>query len=228
MKLQVAYDDVHIFLKVYFPDSTENRKHKLLEWNTDLKIYQTGKLREDSFVIKWSMEPTPVDISLASVSTYSADIWFWKAFRTDPVGYADDKFHIFSPQEIKKSRRIVLPDGHTMFLQRLADKGTSSYKSITYDGYKGDVMVRYAHRQPTGSRSDVKAKGLWNNGFWTIEFQRKLKTGNSDDVQFDPQFNYYFGLSRYEIAGKPVNMKLEQPYYESGDIGELLELVFKQ
>ncbi len=226
IEIQVAYSSEFLFVKVRFPDDTENRKHKMLNWDPQLRAYKTGPLREDSFVIKWSMEPVPVDISLASETPYRADIWFWKAFRSDPVGYADDKLHSYSRQQTKKFQRIMLDNGQVMFLSRSADEGKSSYKSIAYKKFQGDSVVRYKHRQPEGSRGDVRAKGVWKDGFWTIEFKRNLNTGNDDDLRFNTNFSYLFGLSRYEIAGKAINNDIEQPNYESGDIGEILELHF--
>lgn len=35
-----------------------------------------------------------------------------------------------------------------------------------------------------GSRDDIAAKGIWNNGRWTVEMARRLDTGHSDDIQF--------------------------------------------
>ncbi len=227
IELQAVYTREHLFLKARFPDATENRKHKLLVWNPTLNIYRTGTTREDSFVIKWSMEPVPTDLSLNSETPYRADIWFWKAFRTDMVGYADDKSHIYSPVAGKKAQKIILPNGHIMFLKRPSDSGKSAYESIAYEKFSGDIVVRYKHRQPTGSRADVRAKGLWLDGYWTVEFQRDLQNGHSDDIQFNTKLPYFFGVSRYEIGGKPPNPKLEQPNYESGDIGETLKLVFQ-
>ena len=226
IELQAVYTDEEVFIKVRFPDTTENREHKTLVWNSDLEVYRTGTKREDSFVLKWSMEPVPVALNLQSDKAYKADIWFWKAFRTGTVGYADDKFHIYGAQEMKKSRQISLPSGKKMFLTRLSDEGTSTYKSIAYEQFAGDTAARYKHRHPSGSRADIHAKGHWSDGFWTIEFQRKLMTGNTDDVQLNPSLSYDFGVSRYEIAGKSPNPKLEQPNYESGDIGEILTLSF--
>ena len=114
-----------------------------------------------------------------------------------------------------------------MFLSRPSDSGKSTYKDIAHDAYAGDTAFRYEHRQPSGSRADVKAKGAWHKGIWTIEFQRKLQTGHPDDVQFDTKLTYVFGLSRYEVAAKRPNPSLEQPNYESGDIGETLTLEFR-
>ncbi len=227
IKLQAVYTDEHIFIKARFTDQNENRDHKVLVWNGAEKVYRTSSKREDSFVIKWSMEPVKVDMSLESETPYKADVWFWKAFRTDPVGFADDKFHVFGAQKTKESRDILLPSGKTMYLTRSSDTGRSSYKSIAYEKFSGDEVPRYEHRHPEGSRADIKAKGGWADGFWTIEFKRALDTGHSDDIQLDPSLEYQFGVSRHEIAGKRPNPALEQPYYESGDVGEELTLVFR-
>ncbi len=228
IELQSIYTDTSIFMKVRFPDSTENRVHKLMNWDESTKTYRTGTLREDSIVLKWNMEPLPVDVSLQSETEYRADIWFWKSFRTDPLGYADDKMHIYSFSKRNKAQDVILANGKIMYLSRPSDSGKSSYQSIAYEKFMGDSVPRYRHRQPTGSRADIKAKGAWKEGFWTIEFQRDLMTNNDDDIQFQTNIPSYFGVSRYEIAGKRPNPKLEQPNYESGDISEVVLLKFKK
>ncbi len=227
IELQVVYTEESIFIKIHFSDSTENRDHKMLEWNSSLKAYRTGSKREDLFSVKWNMNPLPVNFSLNSETPYQADTWLWKAFRTDPVGFADDKLHIFGLAERKRAKKIITQAGKIMFLTRLSDAGKSTYKDIAYNDYAGDTVVRYEHRMPTGSRADVRAKGRWQNGIWTIEFQRKLQTGQPDDIQFNTKLAYTFGVSRYEIAGKKPNQTLEQPNYESGDIGEVMTLKFR-
>lgn len=35
-----------------------------------------------------------------------------------------------------------------------------------------------------GSRDDIKGKGVWQDGRWTVEFARKLDTGRDDDINF--------------------------------------------
>lgn len=35
-----------------------------------------------------------------------------------------------------------------------------------------------------GSRSDITGKMAWRNGWWTVEFGRKIDTGNADDLAF--------------------------------------------
>jgi hypothetical protein len=53
-----------------------------------------------------------------------------------------------------------------------------------------DPQQTFPQYQPIGLKGnagDVKAKGHWEDGFWTVEFSRKLltKSGESWDVQFD-------------------------------------------
>ena len=74
----------------------------------------------------------------------------------------------------------------------------------------------------------MRAKGVWQNDRWTIEFARKLTTGQPDDVQFTPGEKYLFGISRYEIAGRQSNAKLSDPLYGTGDVNETLWLQFKK
>jgi signal transduction histidine kinase len=55
--------------------------------------------------------------------------------------------------------------------------------------------------RPQGSRGDIDAKGVWGDGFWNLEFSRKRKTGNPDDVQFDVTQNYRFGVAVMDNSG---------------------------
>ena len=227
IELRSVSTDDSIFFLVRYPDLSENRQHKFLEWDDTLKVYRTGPKREDSFVFKWNMESQPVDLSISGDDSYKADIWYWKANRTDPVGFADDKYHLYGPNKQKKSQFILSQSGKRLYLTRLSDEGRSAYSSQTYEKFSTPEMPRYVNRLPEGSRADVRAKGMWNDGYWTVEFSRKLNTGHADDVQFNKNLDYTFGVSRYEIAGKAPNPNIHQPLYESGDIGDILTLKFK-
>ncbi len=227
IEVRSVHNDESIFFLIRYPDPSESRAHKFLNWDETLQSYRTGPKREDSFVLKWNMEPKPVDLTISGDVPYRADVWYWKANRTDPAGFADDKHHIYGQNKLKKSQFLVNRSGQQFYLTRLSDEGQSAYKSQTHEKFIGAEVPRYISRQPFGSRADVRAKGVWNDGYWTIEFFRKLQTGHSDDVQFDKKSTYPFGVSRFEIAGKPANPKLDQPLYESGDISELLTLILE-
>lgn len=226
--LKALHTDEHVFFLVSFPDPDESRTHKSWAWDKGCKIYKMGPDREDCFVFKWNMGSESVDLSLHSDNPYRADVWFWKACRTDPVGYADDKIQILSSLKVEKSLRLTSKSGATMYLLRQGDKGTTAFKTKMISEYEGDMVNRFVYQTPTGSRADIKAKGLWKNGRWTIEFARALITGHDDDVQLDLTADYAFGVSRYEIKGGKPDKKVSQPLYECGDINEIITLVFEK
>ncbi len=224
--LKAVHTKKEFFFLVNFPDPDESRDHKCWTWAKDKKLYVLGKDREDVFVFKWNMDSKPVDLSIYADNPYKADIWFWKADRTDPAGYADDKIQVLSPEYSKRTSKLTNATGRTMYLSRKGDSGVSAYKTNVPGKYEGDMVHRFISQVPTGGRADIKAKGVWKDGKWTIEFGRALSTGNNDDIQFDLKKGYQFGISRYEIAGRKPNKESTQPLYGSGDTGEIITLIF--
>jgi hypothetical protein len=52
------------------------------------------------------------------------------------------------------------------------------------------------------SFADVKAKGAWQNGKWTVMMSRKLNTGYDDDTQFNTRKKYPFSLAVFDNSGE--------------------------
>lgn len=91
-----------------------------------------------------------------------------------------------------------------------------------YSVYKAGDKLPFMLFEPSsrwaGSRNDVSGKGTWQDGWWTVEFKRKLDTGHADDVRFavgKGKTNYYvFGtaLSNQTLSGhtpsKPIALAL--------------------
>jgi len=228
ISIKSAHNDSTVFFLVNFPDKDESRKHRSWIWNDKRKMYEEGPDREDVFVLKWRLDDATDDLSIYSDKGYEADTWFWKANRTDPRGYADDKFQRLSNYPTKNSYEITSRSGSKMFLQRKGDSGRSAYKTNLYVDYKGSIIDRYTTRQPEASRADIRAKGVWKDGRWTIEFARALVTDDRDDINFtDLNKHYGFGVSRFEISGRPREDSSEQPLYGMGDTAEMLQLSFE-
>lgn len=227
LTLKTVYTGDNIYWLVSFPDDAPNREHKTQHWNQDAGYYVTGPEREDTFIFKWALFGTAENLTVPAERSYQADIWFWKAVRTDPVGYADDKLQVYSSNRLPKSKRVLSTRGRPFYLTRSGDQGTAAYQVALYPAYEGDHLPKYTVSEPSGSRADVRAKGQWHNGRWTIEFARKLTTGHVDDVQFETDKTYTFGVSRFEIAARPINPNIEEPRFGAGEIGELLSLRFQ-
>jgi hypothetical protein len=226
--LKTVYTDDQIFFLVTYPDKTEDRLHKPWVWDKALKAYSMGPQREDTFNFKWNMESREVDLSDFSDDTYTSDVWYWKANRSDPAGYADDKIHTQSSTAGKKSQELISTSNKKRYLTREGDEGEASEKKRLMTDYAGDVVDQHISVTPTGSRADIKAKGIWKDGFWTIEFARKLNTGHADDVQFSPSAGkkYLFGVAIPGLYGEPID-KTAPHWYGQGRISENLYLVFK-
>ncbi|MCU7929320.1 MAG: hypothetical protein KZQ90_00850 [Candidatus Thiodiazotropha sp. (ex Codakia rugifera)] len=228
IELRACYDKQHIYMLAVFPDATENRDHKPLQWNPEIELYGKGPQREDTIVLKWAISPRETDLSLSANTPYKADIWYWKSARTDPVGYADDKFQVYSAKKIAKSLPLLSKNGSRFYLIRRGDSGNSAFQNRMLVEYTGDQTHAYNIQKPGGSRSDILAKGVWAEGVWRVEFMRKLDTGHGDDVIFKPGEVYQFGVSRFEIAGRDPDPKIEIPLFGSGEIGESLKLGFSE
>ena len=224
--LRSVHTNTAIYFLVTFADEDESRRHRPWVWNKSANQYEVGPEREDCFVFKWFMGAPPKDHHIDSDEPHLADTWFWKARRTDPVGYADDKIQRLSDQKLKKAMKLKTKSGDIFYLQRKGDRGKPAYLDQIIVDYEGDVVPRFKNRQPTGSRADIIAKGRWENCNWTIEISRKLETGHSDDVQFDITESYVFGVSRYEIAGRNPDYSTTQPFYGAGRLSERLYLRF--
>jgi len=226
--LRALHDADRVYLLAQYKDSTENRLHRALVWNPGRKIYAEGPTREDCLVLKWSMVAHETTLTLKEDRPYRADIWFWKAHRTDHAGYADDKMQFYTSTRDKKAKLIISDSGKVFYLLRQSDNGEPAYQPRLLTKYISDIVPKYDFTIPTESRADIRAKGLWQDGVWTIEFSRELNTGHSDDVQFDLNGTYPFGVSRYEIAGRDPEPETETPLYGCGDVGELIRLSFEK
>lgn len=170
------------------------------------------------------------------------DMWHWKGVRSNPVGMFDDQFvdHTRDPKANKNwGRKGDAKTGGGYKNNRNKDKTKPVYmnpsmnegnKYWVYDNTKvkfadkfkaGDVIPGIVVSPFTGSRGDIKAKGVWANEMWTIEVKRKLvTTGEKAEIQ-DVQFKdlgkpYYFGVSVFD------NSQINHIYHQGS-----IELRFK-
>jgi len=154
-----------------------------------------------------------------------ADMWHWKSVRSNPVGYAEDGYVAFNAtKEPEKGRKRDAGSGTKAKNNRTKDKSGPAYmqdpsKSASIPGtllvaqaveiknatgFKdGDQIPGYM-LQPgwKDSFGDVKAKGAWQNGKWTVMMSRKLNTGYDDDIQFNTRKKYPFSLAVFDNSGE--------------------------
>ena len=175
-----------IFFYSQWDDTTKDVVHKPYLWDTTANKYVEGPQREDRFAIEFAMEGH-YSANWFSGNEFKADLWNWKAARTNPIGISHDKMTIISEQAMSESYKATLPNGKIMYIYRPSDLGGDPYETKRYFKKQNDVMLKYLPLAtlPVGV-DDVHAKGVWKDNKWYLEQNRKLNTQHSDDILFKP------------------------------------------
>ena len=151
-----------------------------------------------------------------------ADLWHWKAVRSNPVGYTEDGYVTTNPSKKPEEGRKRDAGSGKAKSNRTKDKSKPMYrqdpaKSASIPGSllvsqaaeikdysifkEGDEIPGYMLNTAwTGSFADVKTKGVWANGKWTVMMSRKLNTGYDDDTQFNTRKKYPFAVAVFDNA----------------------------
>ncbi len=112
----------------------------------------------------------------------------------NPADYIDAM--ILTQKEIDNGEAIVADVTSPDFAEAEVTAAWAKYQALNA------IVPERILRNPEGSRGDVKVSSVWANGYWTIEMERSLVTGNSDDVQFDDLTKeYYFATSIHDNSG---------------------------
>jgi hypothetical protein len=182
VRVRAALVDGTLHLLLRWEDATEDRAHRPWIREGD-GPWKAGPDLEDQASVAFPLAG-PFTADMLSPEEASWDVWHWKAFRTDPAGYAQDRVHLMSFRDPGGNRSAEpLADGRTLFIARPEDAGESVTETLPEpaEGAEGDRAPRFRARRPTGSAADVSARGAWASGWWTLETGRALSTGQPDD-----------------------------------------------
>ena len=113
--------------------------------------------------------------------------WFTRNPRNSNMGSEDDPYPTYQLKPGLTFETTPFPNQSQMV-------GITDY-SVFKAGDKVPLMMffdlkadynkeRFPKGKPSGSRVDLQGYGKWKDGWWTLEFERKLDTGYDDDVQF--------------------------------------------
>lgn len=203
VKSGIAGDEV--FFIFQWKDSTHDSDHKPYLWDAAKEKYSTGDQSEDRFSINFDMEGDFTHDWLSG-NSFKADMWHWKAARSNPIGLAQDKLTIITTEPSKKAYTTTAKNGQTIYILRPSDAGDELYKTARYATKEKDRMPKYIlNGDAKGSIADVKAKGVWDNGLWTLELKRKLNTGNPDDRVFTKGNRVLAAIAVFDHSGDAVH-----------------------
>lgn len=204
VSLRAAYTDTHFYLLATWDDATlDDKGHKTWGWDAEKNTYVEDADREDMFGVAFEHTGEFAADMLAGVEA-TWDVWHWKAFRTNPQGYAMDKTHRYTKtQPSGKANKHAAKDGSDTWIARPEDAGDTAEKKQPAPGeFKGDRVPQYLPGAPTGSAADVRAKGAWADGKWTVELARELETGQPDDTALVASRTYRMALSVHDRSGE--------------------------
>jgi DMSO reductase family type II enzyme heme b subunit len=190
-----------IYMLAVWQDPTENILHKPYRWDEASAGYKKSKQMEDRFAVSFRMSGDFSHDKMGG-SEFTADVWHWKASRSNPVGIAHDKMWKVSLTPFEKSKEWNTPEGRTIYLARSSDAGDRLYRPVRYDVKQDEIMNRYAVTpNPKGSIADVRAKGVWRDGRWVLEMSRKLDTGHDDDAVIPASGSMEIAVAAFDNVG---------------------------
>jgi len=184
VELRGGYFDDEIFFLIRWRDSEPDLIHKPYVWDAASSRYVTGPYREDRFALQFGISGD-FSSNWLSDKNFTADMWHWKASRSNTIGLAHDKFTEVSTTKLMRSARLERANSTPIYVRRTSDSGSEIYTTRRYARFVKKVMPKYiVNANVRGSIADVAAKGVWADGWWTLELRRKLDTGNLDDATF--------------------------------------------
>ncbi|MBI4564808.1 MAG: hypothetical protein HY716_08980 [Planctomycetes bacterium] len=195
--------DSHIYFLVRWKDETrDDVAHKPFVWDASKNAYVEGPEREDMFALAFE-HTGRFNPDMLSGAEGIWDVWQWKATRTNPQGYAMDRIHRYTKEQWQgKGKSHKARNGQTFWIARPEDTGdTVEKKQAIPTTRQGDRVPQYLAGMPTGSAADVRAKGAWDRGWWTLELERELDTGHDDDTKFEPGRTTKMAVSAHDRTG---------------------------
>jgi DMSO reductase family type II enzyme heme b subunit len=182
VELTAAIHGDRIYVLAVWDDPTENDLHKPYQWNEAAYAYEKTDRMEDRLAISWAMSGA-FSANKIDGNEFTADVWHWKANRSNMAGLAHDKSWRVSRTPFEHGREFRTPSGDIVYLARPSDAGDQLYKPIRYHLKQSAIMPGYEiNPAAEGSIADVRAKGVWRDGRWYLELSRRLDTGHDDDV----------------------------------------------
>jgi hypothetical protein len=183
-KAVIADSDLYIASR--WPDKKPDEEYKNWVWKK--KKYKRGDKVDDMFAVRFDMDGD-YDACMIAEKTYKVDLWVWSAGRSNPAGFANDMWHLITTNMIENAAEYKGPTGKMVYIKKYADEGTPIFENTKPDRKKFTEKKLPGIQwpgNPSGSVADVQAKGVWSDGYWSLEMKRSLDTKNPDDVVFKP------------------------------------------
>lgn len=190
-----------VYFYITWADDSKNVEHKPFIWNDAKKRYVPSKVLEDRLAMQFEMLGD-YTTNWFSGNSFTADMWHWKASRSNPLGLVHDKQTIISKTKLLRAYSAKTAAGESIYILRPSDEGDRLYKSTRYKEQAGAKMPKYILTEnPQGSIADVTVSGVWQDGRWHLEISRLLDTQHADDVVFHKGQQVKGGIAVFNSTG---------------------------
>ena len=219
--LKAAHDDQRVYFLLRWQDATQDVTHKTYVWSDEKSAYEAGPDREDVAALSFPIRGA-FTADMLSGKEQLWDVWHWKAARTAPAGYAMDKTHVYSSiMPPNKANKFKANNGSEVWIARPEDAGaagstrgaggSATRQHRAPDSKQQTTPIHYEPVRPSGSAADVRTGHTHREGWWTVEFARKLKTGYPDDVDFSASTTHLMGVAVFDKSE-------DEEHYTTGPI----------
>ncbi len=181
VELRVGVHGDRYYMAARWPDKTADTVFRPWRW-TDTGYQKDNKQLDDGFAVRFQLDGD-YDSCMLSGKDYRVDIWHWTAGRSNAAGLAEDRYQIISLNPTEGAAEYESPYGVVSIMNR-SDAGTPIYTNLRApkEHQKDEESSITLAANPSGSIADVRAVGVWKDGYWHLEMSRLLNTGHDDDA----------------------------------------------
>ncbi|RMG86583.1 MAG: hypothetical protein D6708_14090, partial [Candidatus Dadabacteria bacterium] len=203
LRVRAAHDGRDIVVLVRWNDPTRDALYRPWVWDPSRNAYRQNEQADDGLAFAIYANGEIADPCMLQGLDLQADMWIWRAFWSELTGYASDGRLQISRTRMPRSNPYPARDGSgQLWIREEPDVGAYPWSFFVPVEFQGAVVASYKPSRAAGSRADVRARAAWVDGVWTVEFKRRLDTGNEDDVALKPGLVYSTAFAVYDRAEK--------------------------
>lgn len=186
-----------LWIMVRWPDRSKDDAHHPWVWSKEANAYIAGGEAEDALALALARDGRIGECMLAGREAVS-DLWTWRAGRTDPSGFAEDATLTVKARPFAGATSHPARNGGTVSVREDLDAGVGPYEARPAGAFAGNRIPSFVSRTPSGSAGDVRAKGSWIDGYWLVEFSRRLYSGDPADATVAPGKDTYLSIAIFD------------------------------
>jgi ABC-type phosphate/phosphonate transport system substrate-binding protein len=206
LKVSMVHDGSSLYLLAEWPDGTRDTEFQPWVWSPAEKSYVRDARIDDGLAVLWYKGAAPASACLLDGQPHEGDTWHWRAGWSEISGLAEDGWIQVSRERLPQSTPYPSRSGAgQVWVRRVADEGEPGWKFVVPIEYAGDLLPSYQAQPARGSRGDVRARGQWKDGRWTVEMVRRFQTGHPDDLP---------------LQGGPARHAVSFGAYDRGNMGD--------